>query len=102
MGKLNFYRLVLTFYSNFFPATFAITVICGFLCFQSSYSAWVVIIWFKMITTGLIASYINSYKKYEYVYYQNLHVSKVKLWVWALAADTVLFVVIIFLIVKLK
>ncbi len=102
MPKLNFYRLVLMYYSGFFPATFAITVICAFLCFQFSYSAWVVIFWFKVIATGLIGSYIHSYKKQEYVYYQNLRVPELRLWAWSLGIDKLLFVLVIFLIAQFK
>lgn len=102
MPNPNFYRLILTFYSNFFPATFTVTVVCAFLCLEFSYSAWVVIFWFKIITTGLTGSYIHSYRKHEYIYYQNLQVPKLKLWAWSLGIDKLLFVLIILLIAQFK
>jgi len=62
----------------------------------------VIIFWFKVISMGFIISFINSYRKNEYFYYQNLGISKTALWTGSLLFDFVLFLTLIIGIYNLR
>lgn len=53
------------------------------------------LIWFKIITLALIFFFINNYKQNEFYYYQNLGISKLFLWVSAMAIDIIFFLLLI-------
>jgi hypothetical protein len=60
------------------------------------------VLWLKVATLGLTYYFINSYKKKEYYYYQNLGVSKVLLWTVTLSFDFALFLFLIIQTYKFK
>jgi hypothetical protein len=57
-----------------------------------------VIFWLKLMTLGLTVFFINDYKSKEYVYYQNLGISKKLLWIVTLIFDFALFLFLINLV----
>lgn len=86
-------RLLFTFYSSFFAAAFIITLICLYLLMELGSSALMMVIWFKFITMGIIAYYINSYKKKDFLYYQNLGISKTMLWRATQLMEILIFII---------
>lgn len=94
-------RLLLTFYSSFFPATFLISLICTALFMYLGMASLTVLIWFKVFTLGIIIYYISSYKYKEFLYYQNLGISKVFLWTCTLSAELLIFALLLILSLKL-
>lgn len=95
-------RLVWTFYRGFMPVSLIITGSCIWIFWRGGYSVFAVLFWYKVITTALIYCFINSYKKREYYYYQNLGLSKRKLWALSLAFDFSLFILLIIVACQLK
>ncbi len=98
----KFVRLVWTFYKNYIFSSIIITLCCLFLFFEYGFDIFKALFWFKMATLGVTFYFINSYKKNEYYYYQNLGVSKIMLWVMSLSFDIMLFVFLIIQVYKIK
>lgn len=86
-------RILLTFYQSFFFVSFLITVACAALLFKLGINALVYLFWFKIFTSAVFYWMVNTYKKKEYFYYQNLGFSRSKLWVFSLSIDGVLFII---------
>ncbi len=95
-------RLLLTFYRSYFIASFLITLCCLNIYRVYGIETFVVLFWFKIITLGLIYFFIKTYKNKEFYYYQNLGVSKLKLWTSTITVDFILFFVLIFLVHKIR
>ena len=93
MLKLRNLKLFITFYRSFVLATSIITLVCVISVIQSGLAALVILIWFKLITLAITALFINSYKSKDFFYYQNLGISKVKLFTITLGFDLILFVI---------
>jgi type III secretory pathway component EscU len=51
-----------------------------------------ILLWFKIITLGILFYYINNRKKNEFYYYKNLGLTKQILWTLTLLFDILLFV----------
>lgn len=51
---------------------------------------------------GFIITYIDQYRKREYLYYRNLGVSKITLWGGSLLFDFILFVGLIIVAYQLR
>lgn len=94
-------RLLLTFYSSFFPATFLISLACTGLFMYLGMASLTVLIWFKVFTVGVIVYYISNYKYKEFLYYQNLGISKVFLWTCTLTTELLIFATFFILSLKL-
>ncbi|SHG60038.1 hypothetical protein [Pedobacter caeni] len=95
-------RLLLTFYSGFFPATLVISLACAGLFLYLGMAALTVLIWFKVFTLGIIAYYISKYKYKEFLYYQNLGISKIFLWTASLTFELLIFGLLLILSLKLS
>lgn len=89
-------RLILTFYKSFLLASLVVNACCIYFFLKYGYGIFNVLFWFKIITLSLIFYYINDYKKKEFYYYQNLGISKQKLWVACLMFDFMLFLFLLF------
>jgi type III secretory pathway component EscU len=72
------------------------------LIYMYGISIFTVLIWFKLITLGIIVYYINSYKKNEFYYYQSLGLSKLFLWISTILIDLSLFVISIITMLQIK
>lgn len=95
-------KLLLTFYSSYFQATFLITACCMLLTWLYGLEVFFILFLFKLTTLGLIYCFMNEYKKKEYYYYQNLGISKLFLWVGSLSLDLALFIVSILFALQIK
>lgn len=102
MQLLKFIRLILTFYKNFFLASFIITAVCAQIFWKYGIETFAVLFWFKIITLALIFYFIKTYKAKEFYYYQNLGISKITLWITTLVTDFALFVILLALTYKIK
>lgn len=94
-------RILLTFYQAFLVASFLITVACAALLFGLGINALVYLFWFKVFTSAVFYWAVDTYKKKEYFYYQNLGFSKTKLWLFSLSVDGVLLIIAFVLALKL-
>ncbi len=84
-------RLLLTFYSGFFILEFLITLICALLFREYGRSIFVTLLWLKLSSMALVFFYIRSYKSREFVYYQNLGLSRAFLWTSTFLFDFFLY-----------
>ncbi len=98
MRPLKIIRLVWTFYKSFLLASIVITSCCLIIFRTYGVSSFFALFWFKASTLALTYYFINSYKKNEYYYYQNLGVSKALLWTVTVTFDFALF---LFLLVQI-
>ena len=92
--SMRIFRLILTFYRSFFIASFIVTIACMSIISEHGLKALGSLLWIKIITLGLIYLFINNYKRREYYYYQNLGVSKMKLWYSSITIDIIMFIVL--------
>lgn len=102
MGFQKFVRLVWTFYKSYIFSSVIITLCCLFLFREYGLDSFKAVFWFKIATLGVTYYFINSYKKNEFYYYQNLGVSKLMLWVTSLSFDFIFFVFLIIQVYKFK
>ena len=102
MSFQKFVRLVWSFYKSYIFSSITITLCSLFLFREYGLDIFKALFWFKMATLGVTLFFINSYKKNEYYYYQNLGVSKLMLWVTSLSFDFLLFVFLIIQTYKIK
>jgi|694.fasta_scaffold30205_5 hypothetical protein len=93
-------NITCTFYRNFILLSLIITAIClrAFWLFQ--FKIFFAIFWFKIVTLAITYYFIDVYKRKEYYYYQNLGISKLKLWTITLGFDFALFISLIILVSK--
>jgi len=91
-------RLLITFYRNFFITTFIITCCCLFIYALYGLATFTGLFWFKISTLGIIYFAIETTKKKEFYYYQNLGVSKRLLWSATLIFDFMLFILLIIIL----
>ena len=97
-------RLLLTFYKTFAATGITISLACFhlFYKYKLGISAFQALFWFKVITLGLIFSYINSYKKNEFYYYKNLGLTKKHLWIPTLSLDFIIFLILSIIAIKIR
>jgi hypothetical protein len=102
MKPLHTLQLLYTFYKNFIFISAVITGGCTYLFWKWGANIIAVLCWLKVITMVLTFLFVNSYKKKEYYYYQNLGVSKKVLWIYTISFDIALFIFLLFQITKFK
>jgi len=95
-------KIVFTFYKSFIVASGFITLACLSSLHTSGLKALSAVLIFKLLTLVLIILFINQYKMNEFYYYQNLGLSKQRLWFYVLGLDLFLFVSLIILMVWVK
>lgn len=98
----RFIRLILTFYSTYSVSSILISLISAGIFWKGGMSSFVVIFWFKLLSMGFIITYIDQYRKREYLYYRNLGLSKTALWTVSLAFDFILFIGLLFVAYQLR
>ncbi len=91
-------RLLLTFYSGFFILEFLITLICGVLFREYGRSIFFTLFWIKLGSITLVFFFIRSYKSREFIYYQNLGLSRIFLWTSTLLFDFFLYLLLLLLV----
>lgn len=102
MKLVKFIRLNWTFYKNFLLLSAIITAFCLRAIWLNGLSAFFGVFWCKLISLALIYYFVNSNKKNEYYYYQNLGIGKRLLWTTTLSFDFVLFILLLILTYHLK
>ena len=95
-------RLLFTFYQSFFVPSLLITLGCTALLYEQGISAFVYLFWFKIFTSAIFFWSVNTYKKNQYFYYQNLGLSKNKLWAFTLGLDLALLIILFSIAICLK
>jgi hypothetical protein len=95
-------RLIGTFYRSFVLVSMAITACCLVLFREYGFGIFAALFWLKTATLAITYYFINSYKKKEYYYYQNLGISKGLLWSVILTFDFVLFIFLVVQLYKFK
>jgi hypothetical protein len=90
-------RLLLGFYKNFFLLSSLLTLACAILYGEYGSSILTVLIWFKLLTQGLIWHYVRRYKKKEFYYYRNLGIRDTILWSFTLGFDLCIFALLLVL-----
>jgi hypothetical protein len=95
-------RLIVTFYNTYNIPSILISLLSAAILMKSGLSFFVVVFWFKLISMAFIITFINSYRKKEYFYYQNLGLSKMALWAGSLVFDFVLFLVLLIFAYQLR
>ena len=95
-------RLIVTFYNSFIIPSSLISLLSAAIFRISGWSFFVVIFWFKLISMAFIITFINSYRKKEFFYYQNLGLSKLALWTVSLVFDFVLFLALLIIAYQLR
>jgi hypothetical protein len=95
-------RLIATFYNTYNIPSILISLLSAGIFRISGWSFFVVIFWFKLISMAFIITFINSYRKKEFYYYQNLGLSKIALWTGSLFFDFVLFLTLLILAYQLR
>ncbi len=76
---------------------FVVNCVSWFLFFKIGLHSLTVILCFKVFSSGCMVSYINSYKKNEFYYYQNRGLSRLLLWKYTLCADLIFLVLLLLL-----
>ncbi|RAJ31087.1 hypothetical protein [Pedobacter cryoconitis] len=98
MKTLKILRLLLTSYLGLMAATLILSLV-GIVAYRlMGVEFQPVIIWFKVITLGVVGYYLGNYKKKEFYYYRNLGLSKTFIWVCTFTFDLSLFVALLILI----
>lgn len=87
-------RLVFTFYKSFIMASGIITLACISTVYMNGLKMLSALLLFKLFTCGLIILYISLYKKNEFYYYHNLGLSKLRLWLYTIGVDLILFILL--------
>ncbi|MEE1945557.1 hypothetical protein VRU48_10605 [Pedobacter sp. KR3-3] len=87
-------RSLYTFYLSHFFAGLFISLSCMYLYHLFGNLAIPAICWYKAFTVGIFFYAVNTRKRREFVYYQNLGISKKLLWGVTLGIDFLLFVVL--------
>lgn len=101
-NKMRTLRLIGTFYKSYIIASSITTISCMNLIYLYGISIVTVLFWFKLITLGVIVYYINSYKKNEFYYYQNLGLSRLFLWTSTIIIDVLLFVILLTVMFQIR
>jgi len=86
-------RSILSFYQSFAFVGFLLTAACMVTLYTTGIAMFTFLFWFKIGTLWLIYYFVDSYKRNEYYYYDNLGISKRKLWIPSLVFDFTLFLI---------
>lgn len=92
-------HLIFYFYKSFALASI---IISGFLCYLIN--LWErngliisILIFFKIITLGIIYYFINDSHKDEFIFYKNLGLSEKHLWISTISFDFMIYFIMIIL-----
>lgn len=102
MRSLKTIQLILTFYRSFLITSFFLTALCIGMFWKYGIIAFTGIFWFKICTLFLIYYFISGFKAKEFLYYQNLGISKRLLWVVTLSFDCIIFLLSMILTYKIR
>ena len=94
---MRHFRLILTFYQSFFFVSTIITMACLYITYIHGLKALSSLLLLKIMSLGLIFLYLSKYKRRDFFYYQNLGISRLKLWVYSMTLDVLVFILLIIL-----
>ena len=98
---LKRFRLLLTFYKSYALVNCIVSLAGAYTLYKASEFSTTpakllpAVIWMKIITTGMVVYYINTYQRKQFYYFQNLGLSKIFLWGCSLAFDFLLFTILL-------
>jgi hypothetical protein len=95
-------RILITFYKNFVVLSLLLNVICNRLFFLFGFSIFIGLFWIKIISYLVAFFFVNSNKKNEYFFYQNIGFKRKFLWLTTTGFDFVLFIITIFITNTIK
>ena len=96
--KVKKIRLLATFYRSFYFAALFFTAICISILLEKGFAAFNVVVWFKILTTAIIVYHVSINRGNEFLYYQNLGLSKSMLWSITLSFDFLIFILVVLFI----
>jgi len=99
---MRFVKSILTFYSFFSVSSISITLCSLFILYQWGEETLTPVIWFKVVTLLFTIYIITDYKSDEFLYFKNIGISKITLWLSSLIIDTVIFLLLVSLIFDLR
>jgi hypothetical protein len=102
MQLFKIIRLTWTFYKNFLLLSAIVTALCTRAFWIYGLAGFSGIFWCKIATLGLTCYLVNTHKKNEYYYYQNLGITKTLLWTLTLSLDLALFLLLLMLTYHFK
>jgi hypothetical protein len=91
-------RLLLTFYRGFFVPGFLITLICAALFREYGSDILFTLLGLKLGSMTLVFFFIRTNKGREFIYYQNLGLSRAFLWTATLLFDFFLYLLLLSLV----
>lgn len=99
---MNKLRIALTFYSSFFIASSLITLACLISLDKDGLEALTPWLFLKIFSAAAIIFFINTFKRNEFYYYQNLGLSKTSLWLITMGIDMTIFSLAIVTLILLR
>lgn len=95
-------RQLISFYKTFAFASVLMSIVSLSAIYIGGVDSFTIVFWFKIITLGLIYYYMDIYKKEIYCYYKNVGVTKKQLWISVLFFDIVIFLISVYLTLKIR
>ena len=91
MKLISTIRIIFTFYKSFFLLNMVTTLVCLFLFWEYGWSIFFQLLMLKTIVLGLSCYFIKTYKKKEFIYYNNLGLPEILLWASTLSFDLIVY-----------
>ena len=91
----------LTFCRSFAPALLALSAACIWVLASNGPLLLAPAFYFKIATTAVVWYFVNEQKRREYYYYFNLGIRKRRLWLFALTADLLVFIISVIITLSL-
>jgi len=99
INTLKTIRFALIFYTSFAFTSICFSLGSCSILFVLGIDQLTIAIWFKICTTAVVYYFSNTYQYKTFFYYQNLGVSKRKLWFYSLSFDFILYSTLIALVI---
>ena len=88
-------RIIIVFYKNFILLSLLLNVVCNRLFYLFGFSIFFGLFWIKMVSYLVAFYFVNSNKKNEYFFYQNIGFKRKFLWTITIVFDFILFIITI-------
>jgi len=88
---MRIFRAILSFYSSFAIVGFLLTAALLGTLYTTGLAMFTLLFWLKVGTMWIIYYFTDNNKRKEYYYYDNIGISKLTLWIPALAVDFIVF-----------
>ena len=94
MPGLKSLYIICSFFRHFLISSLISSFICTFILFTYGFGVFSLMVWFKLLIFSLTLYMHDSNRNNEYLYYYNLGISKIEIWVVALCIDIILFILL--------